>query len=84
MKQAGLPDHTQNAVLSELLSSSIVSGDLTEDNVSSKLQDLLVKNSFGRQVAGRDSIKIRRAFRFNRTGKTTTLAKLVLINADRA
>lgn len=77
MKQAGLPDHMQNAVLSELLRSSIVSGDLTEENVSSKLQDLLVKKlpSADRWQEGIQS-KYVVLFGSTGAGKTTTLAKL--------
>lgn len=77
MKQAGLPDHTQNAVLSELLSSSIVSGDLTEDNVSSKSAGF-VSEKLPSTDRWQEGIQSKYVVLFGSTGagKTTTLAKL--------
>ncbi|MBY8912176.1 flagellar biosynthesis protein FlhF [Bacillus sp. YC2] len=77
LDKAGLTDQMQKTVLSELLNSSIAAGDLTEENVVVKLQELLAEKLPSKD-RWQEGIQSKYVVLFGSTGagKTTTLAKL--------
>ncbi|MCC9020790.1 flagellar biosynthesis protein FlhF [Bacillus nakamurai] len=77
LDRTGLTDQMQKTVLSELLHSSIAAGDLTEENVTFKLQELLAEKLPSKD-RWQEGIQSKYVVLFGSTGagKTTTLAKL--------
>ncbi|MCG8395219.1 flagellar biosynthesis protein FlhF [Bacillus atrophaeus] len=77
LQDAGIKDSIKTSVMSRLLRASISAGDLTEENVVRKLQDVLCE-ALPPKDRWQEAISSRYIVLFGSTGagKTTTLAKL--------